>query len=82
LAEKNHVSLAKYLIVILWYAIHGYDITRIEFYQDDKGESHYRFTRDNASGFYFEENWEVEESAKVLKEARELGESKGVKMIE
>ncbi|MDR1173821.1 MAG: hypothetical protein LBK24_03445 [Puniceicoccales bacterium] len=39
-AKEENVSLPKYLMGMLWHAIHGHDLSKIHIYQDGSGDTY------------------------------------------
>jgi len=58
---------------MLWHAIRGCNISKVYFSQDNIGDTHYHFARQDASFYQFEDSWEDD---KIIKSLRELKRSK------
>lgn len=81
LAKENHTSLARYLLVILWYALRGYDVSKIVFYQDEDGKTHYQFSGDGRSGFEFvDTDGKIDSYAKAIKKIAKAQRLRGRKI--
>lgn len=40
LAKEENISLPKYLVGMIWHTLHGYDLSKIHFYQDGSGDTY------------------------------------------